>query len=63
MTRHRRQQIRILDPDYVLKAIGKPEAAHHSIRCQVGRTTTLAEIDRAVDLLAAGIERMQAFAV
>jgi cysteine desulfurase len=49
------------DPDYVLKAIGRPEAAHHSIRCQVGRTTTLEEIDRAVELLVAGVVRMRAF--
>ncbi len=49
------------DPDYVLKAIGRPEAAHHSIRCQVGRTTTPGEIDRAIELLVAGIARMRAF--
>ena len=50
------------DPDYVLKAIGRPEAAHHSIRCQVGRTTTPEEIDRAIELLVAGVVRMRAFA-
>jgi cysteine desulfurase len=50
------------DPDLVLKAIGRREAAHHSIRIQVGRTTTRAEIDRAIELLAAGVERMRAFA-
>ena len=49
------------DPDYVFKAIGRPEAAHHSIRCQVGRTTTPGEIDRAIELLVAGIARMRAF--
>ena len=49
------------DPDYVLKAIGRPEAAHHSIRCQVGRTTTPEEIDRAIELLVAGVQRMRAF--
>jgi cysteine desulfurase len=49
------------DPDYVLKAVGRPEAAHHSIRCQVGRTTTPAQIERAIELLADGIERMRAF--
>ena len=43
------------DPDYVLKAIGRPAAAHHSIRCQIGRTTTAEEIDRAIELLVAGI--------
>ncbi len=49
------------DPDYVLKAIGRPAAAHHSIRCQVGRTTTPEEIERAIELLVAGVERMRAF--
>ncbi len=51
------------DPDYVLKAIGKPQSAHHSIRCQIGRTTTPAEIDSAVELLATGVQRMRAFAL
>jgi cysteine desulfurase len=51
------------DPDYVLKAIGKPQFAHHSIRCQVARTTTPAEIDSAVQLLTAGVQRMRAFAL
>ena len=49
------------DPDYVLKAIGRPDAAHHSIRCQIGRTATPQEIDRAIELLAAGIARMRSF--
>jgi len=49
------------DPDFVLKAIGRPEAAHHSIRCQVGRTTTPEDIDRAIELLVAEIVRMRAF--
>ena len=49
------------DPDYVVKAIGRPEAAHHSIRCQVGRNTRPEEIDRAIELLVAGIGRMRAF--
>jgi len=49
------------DPDYVLKAIGRPEAAHHSIRCQLGRTTTPDDIARAAELLIAGILRMRAF--
>jgi cysteine desulfurase len=51
------------DPDFVLKAIGRPEAAHHSIRCQIGRTTTSADIDRAIELLVAGVKRMRTFAV
>ncbi len=49
------------DPDYVLKAVGRPEAAHHSIRCQVGRGTTPEQIDRAIELLAAAIVRMREF--
>jgi len=51
------------EPEYVLKAIGKPEAAHHSIRCQIGRATTAAQVTTAVELLVAGVQRMQAFAV
>jgi cysteine desulfurase len=51
------------DPDYVLKAIVRPEAAHHSNRLQVGRTTTPAEIASAIELLLAGVERMRAFAI
>lgn len=51
------------DPDYVLKSIGRPEAAHHSIRCQVGRTTTPEDIDQALELLVAGIVRMRGFSV
>ncbi len=51
------------EPDYVLNAIGKPEAAHQSIRCQVARTTTREDIDRAIELLAAGIERIRAFRI
>ena len=49
------------DPDYVLKAIGRPEAAHQSIRCQIGRTTTDEEIDRAIELMVAAVVRMRAF--
>ncbi|MGA2032719.1 MAG: cysteine desulfurase family protein [Thermoguttaceae bacterium] len=51
------------DPDYVLQAIGRPEAAHHSIRCQIGRSTTPTEVQTAVQLLVAGAERMRAFAL
>lgn len=49
------------EPDYVLKAIGKPSAAHQSLRFQVSRTTTRTEIESAVELLVAGVERMRAF--
>jgi cysteine desulfurase len=51
------------DPDYVLKAIGRPEAAHHSVRFQIGCTTTREQIEIAAQRLAAGIERMRAFAL
>jgi len=50
------------EPDYVLKAIGQPAAAHHSIRLQLARTTTRADIDTAVELLSAGVQQMRAFA-
>jgi len=49
------------DPDYVLKAIGRPEAAHRSLRFQIGRTNTAAEVEEAAERLAAGVERMRAF--
>lgn len=51
------------EPDYVLKAIGRPQAAHHSVRFQIGRTTTQTEIATATALLVAGIERMRAMAL
>ena len=50
------------EPDYVLKAIGQPAAAHHSIRLQLGRTTTRADIEMAIELLSAGVQKMRAFA-
>jgi cysteine desulfurase len=49
------------DPDYVLKALGRPDAAHHSIRLQVGRLNTPAQMETAADLLAAGIDHMRRF--
>ena len=49
--------------DYVLQAIGKAEAAHHSVRCQIGRNTSEAQIDAAVQLLVAGVRRMRTFAL
>jgi cysteine desulfurase len=51
------------EPEYVLKAIGRPEAAHHSVRFQIGRTTARAEVETAIELLVAGVKRMRAFAV
>ena len=50
------------DPDYVVKAIGKPEAAHCSIRLQVGHTTSESDIQTALIYLLQGICAMKAFA-
>jgi cysteine desulfurase len=45
----------------VLRAIGRPdELAHSSIRFSLGRTTTEAEIDRAVALLTSAVQRLRA---
>jgi cysteine sulfinate desulfinase/cysteine desulfurase-like protein len=50
------------DPDYVLRAIDKPEAAHCSIRLQFGRSNTLEQIPHVIDRLSCEIRRMKAFA-
>jgi cysteine desulfurase len=50
-----------LEPSYVLRAIGRPdELAHSSIRFSLGRSTTEAEIDRAVALLTVAVQRLRA---
>jgi cysteine desulfurase len=50
-----------LEPSYVLRAIGRPdELAHSSIRFSFGRSTTEAEIDRAVALLTSAVQRLRA---
>jgi cysteine desulfurase len=50
-----------LEPSYVLRAIGRPdELAHSSIRFSLGRSTTEAEIDRAVALLTGAVQRLRA---
>ncbi len=50
-----------LEPSYVLRAIGRPdELAHSSIRFSLGRTTTEAEIDRAVALVKSAVTRLRA---
>ena len=50
-----------LEPSYVLRAIGRPdELAHSSIRFSLGRTTTEADIDRAVALLKSAVTRLRA---
>jgi cysteine desulfurase len=46
------------DPDYVYLAMGlTPEEAGRVVRFSVGRTTTVEEVTRAVDLLAASLEQ------
>jgi cysteine desulfurase len=41
-----------LEPSYVLRAIGRPdELAHSSLRFSIGRFTTEADIDRAIELI------------
>ncbi len=49
-----------LEPSYVLRALGLPdEVAHSSIRFSVGRFTTEEEVDAAVALTAATVERLR----
>jgi len=49
------------DPAYVLRAIGKPESAHCSVRFQIGRTNTQDQIQTAIEYLSRGIRRMKSF--
>ena len=49
-----------LEPSYVLRALGRnDELAHSSIRFTVGRFTTEAEIDFAVDLIKRKIAKLR----
>ena len=49
-----------LDPSHVLLAIGLPhEIAHGSIRMTLSEDNTLEEIDKAVDVLKASVERLR----
>jgi cysteine desulfurase len=49
-----------LEPSYVLRALGRSdELAHSSIRFTVGRFTTVAEIDFAVDLIKRKIAKLR----
>jgi len=49
-----------LEPSYVLKAMGVPDAlAHGSIRFSVGRFTSEADIDRVIDNVSQVIPRLR----
>uniref|UniRef100_A0A5B7CG59 Uncharacterized protein n=1 Tax=Davidia involucrata TaxID=16924 RepID=A0A5B7CG59_DAVIN len=49
-----------LEPSYVLRALGVDEdMAHTSIRFGIGRFTTVAEIDRAVELTVQQVEKLR----
>ncbi len=50
-----------LEPSYVLRALGlSDEVAHSSIRFSIGRFTTAADIDLAVEQVKATVERLRA---
>ena len=50
-----------LEPSYVLRALGRnDELAHSSIRFTIGRFTTVADIDYAVDLIKQRIAKLRA---
>ncbi|MFO7594033.1 MAG: aminotransferase class V-fold PLP-dependent enzyme, partial [Pseudomonadota bacterium] len=50
-----------LEPSYVLRALGRSdELAHSSIRFSIGRFTTEADIDRAVELIHQKIAKLRA---
>lgn len=49
-----------LEPSYVLRALGRSdELAHSSIRFSIGRFTTEAEVDRAIELLHQKISKLR----
>lgn len=50
-----------LEPSYVLRALGVPdELASSSIRFSFGRMTTIDDIDRAIELIQAAVEKLRA---
>ncbi len=49
-----------LEPSYVLRALGRPdELAHSSLRFSIGRFTTEAEIDRAIELINGAVTKLR----
>ena len=49
-----------LEPSYVLRALGRnDELAHSSIRFTIGRFTTVEEIDYAIELIRAAVEKLR----
>ena len=49
-----------LEPSYVLRALGRnDELAHSSIRFTIGRFTTVDEIDYAINLIRAAVEKLR----
>ena len=49
-----------LEPSYVLRSLGvSEELAHTSIRFGIGRFTTEAEIDRAIDIVCGAIDKLR----
>ncbi len=49
-----------LEPSYVLRSLGvSEELAHTSIRFGIGRFTTEAEIDRAIDIVCSAIDKLR----
>ena len=50
-----------LEPSYVLRALGRSdELAHSSLRMTIGRFTTAAEIDAAIEMTRSTVERLRA---
>jgi cysteine desulfurase len=47
------------EPDHVIGQLGKREAAHCSIRIQIGRMTSRAEVVRSAELIAAGAQSLK----
>ncbi|MCL7042312.1 hypothetical protein MKW94_015820 [Papaver nudicaule] len=48
-----------LEPSYVLRALGEEDMAHTSIRVGIGRFTTEAEIDRAMELTVKQVQKLR----